>query len=89
MSYSSDASGVGHSEEYVWEYFDNIYKIKSKVGLVLDSSKYVDLKSILEEDVATSNTGDNMGYIVSISYDNLKSTKPQVSTSQYVGKVED
>ena len=89
VSYSSDASGVGHSQEYVWEYFDNIYKIKSKVGLALDSSKYVDLKSVLEEDVATANTGDNFGYIVSITYDNLKNNTPQISTSQYVGKIED
>lgn len=79
VSYNSRI--VGYQQEYVLEFLDKIFSIKSKLGICKDSSKYADLKSVLETDIAVSNSGDNSGYIIQISTDNILSTSPRVIVS--------
>ncbi|MBO7526912.1 MAG: hypothetical protein J6T74_03335 [Clostridia bacterium] len=79
---------VGYKQDFVWEFFDNVYSLRSKVGLAKDTSKYPDLKSILEANVATANAGDNTGYYVRISRDNMLSKTPKVNVLPYYGTEE-
>ena len=86
VSYTSKS--VGYKQEFVWEFLDDLIKLKSKIGLAKDTAKYLDLKSVLESDVAVSNAGDYTGFLIKITTTNLLDDNILVDLAKYINEAQ-
>ena len=83
----SSYSIVSGNKEVIWEFLDNCFNFKSKVGYVKDSELYEDMVFINAEDVAVSNKGDASGYLITCSTDNFSVSKRKVTILPSYGNI--